>query len=110
MRIQLVILVALVALVLLALPFSSVGALTSPLVSPVDKPPGLEDCPTACIENRADVGHPSCNRWCSEELGLAPTPQPARWEDTGELWQGQYRMLVSQDGDYCLPDLATCEE
>jgi len=55
--------------------FAAIGrieALTSP-ISPVH-PPGLEDCPRACIENITSVGYPTCNAWCVEmyELDLAP--------------------------------------
>jgi len=65
-------LLALIALILvLLLGLMQATAQYSPL-SPVH-PPGLEDCPRACIENITSVGYPTCNAWCVEmyELDLA---------------------------------------
>lgn len=114
----------LIALVLIGMLMAShsINALTSPL-SPV-RPPGLEDCPCACIENVIGVGHPTCNAWCVEmyELDLAPefvspripprsrpvppippTPQTCDrpgWHRIAD-WMGLYP-LWTDDSRYCV--------
>lgn len=42
-----------------------------------------------------------------------PTPKPPKkdhkgWYDADDLWMGEYWMLTNDDGEYCIPDLASC--
>ena len=30
------------------------------------------------------------------------------WTDTGDLWMGEYQMLVNEQGEYCIPQLKSC--
>ena len=93
-----------------------IEALTSP-ISPVH-PPGLQDCPRACIENLIGVGYPTCNAWCVDtyDLDLAaelvsphvpprPTPAPPGCERPGWYrisdWMGIYPLWTDGAG-YCL--------
>lgn len=91
-------------------------ASTSP-ISPIH-PPGLEDCPRACIENRIGIGYPTCNAWCVEmyDLDIAaayvspprpiiPTPMPPDCDRPGwhrmDDWMGQYELWTDGTG-YCV--------
>lgn len=78
-------------------------------------PPGLQDCPVACIENIIGVGHPTCNAWCVKTYSLdiaaeyiSPRQQTARvsecprfgWWQTAP-WMGQYELWTDGAG-YCV--------
>ena len=110
-----------------------IDAQTSPLESPVVKPPGLENCPPACIENLACVGFPTCNPTCVfygeiDQKYISPTidregichfPESAQALHSKQIdkvqwwrvddWMDQYILLQNQYGDYCLPEFSYCE-
>jgi len=119
---------AILALCALALTLLSSGAATSAAQSPLPvqsplparspiHPPGLKDCPRACIENVIGVGYPTCNAWCVEthDLDIAPeyisprratpTPLPASCDRSGwhrvDDWMGIYP-LWTNGASYCV--------
>ena len=85
-----------------------------PARSPI-KPPGLDDCPVACIESIIGVDHPACNAWCVETYSLdvaaeyisprrpvvaiPECPHSGWWQVAP--WMGQYELWTDGAG-YCI--------
>ena len=42
------------------------------------------------------------------EMPFPLTVADHTWTDTGELWMGEYQMLVNEQSEYCIPYLKEC--